>query len=149
MEIIVQMWLFLLLENARVNEISSDRHYMWLDWISSIQNIQMFYFGSDHVHMPLRSGYDEMLKFQTTLSSSWEAMAAEQEAGRVGNPRWGRSRECQTYLTDAEALERSGKVYIHCSCSIANTESASKAPAFALHCFLWIISQKPERYLIL
>lgn len=77
MEMIVHICLFLVLENARVNEISSDSHYMWLDWIPSFQNNQTFYFGSDHIRTPLHSGYNEMFKFETTLSSSWEAMAAE------------------------------------------------------------------------
>lgn len=61
MEIIAQIWLFSVLENVRINENSGNRHNLWLDWISPIQNVRVFYFGSDHIRTSPHSGYDKML----------------------------------------------------------------------------------------
>lgn len=70
MEIIAQIGLFLVLENARINDNSSNRHNLWLDWISPIQNVQVLYFGSDHIHTSLHSGYDKMLEFESISMDS-------------------------------------------------------------------------------
>lgn len=52
MEIIAEIWLFLVLESARINENSSNRHKPWLDWISPIQNVQVFPFQQwSHSHI--------------------------------------------------------------------------------------------------
>lgn len=102
-----------------------------LDWVASIQNIQVFYFSSMRVHAPLCPGYDEMLKFQAASRSSWEAMTGGhwQDGWLIPGgdvlmnvrPIWQR-----------QTLERSGEVYMPQSCSIANTQSASKVLEFAL-----------------